>query len=221
MNTTIPLSHAKILLTNNPNVSKEKIVLFIPGISGDAFSERFQPVVDIALNAHLPIARVSAWESHESVQTHSYAYYQEAIKEVIQHLETLGYSEFVVIGKSFGGGLALSLHHPLITRKILWAPAIGFLEAETITSLQDTLLSKIDNLKNLAVSKEYLLQDTAKIFIIHGTADQVMSIDTSRQIVAEVPEITLAEIPNADHSFRTPSSEALLIAQTAEYLSLP
>ncbi len=139
---------------------------------------------------------------------------------MIQHLETLGYSEFVVIGKSFGEGLALSLHHPLITRKILWAPAIGFLEIETITSLRDMQLSKIDNLKNLAVSKEYLLQDTAKIFIIHGTADQVMSIDTSRQMVAEVPEITLAEIPNADHSFRTPSSETLLMDQTTEFLSL-
>lgn len=218
MDTNISLSRSEVLLTKIESSSNEVVVVFLPGISGKAFSERFQPLVNVSLEAGYPIARVSAWESEVDVQAQTYSYFQDAVAEVVDPFLGLGYTQVIAIGKSFGGGLVLSLHHKAIVKKILWAPAIGFTDTETVTRVKDVPLSEIDSLQGIQLSPDYVVADAATINIIHGTADTTFPMETSRKIVSAVVYGSLVEIPDADHSFKTPESERSLLEATRNFL---
>ena len=118
MEQKISLSKSEILLTTRDSFSKEVIVLFLPGISGQAFSPRFQPLVDVCGDVNLPIARMEAWTSESDVKTKTWTYFLEALDEVSEHLVGLGYKKIITVGKSFGGGLLLSYHNENIFRNI-------------------------------------------------------------------------------------------------------
>ncbi len=218
MDTTISLPKSELLLSKSDDSSKDTIVLFLPGISGKAFSERFQSVVDISLKNSYPIARMNAWESEVEVQQKTYSYYQSATVEAIEHLKTLGYEKIVAIGKSFGGGLFLSLHHDAIIKKILWAPALGFAQISTLEQLKDKVLSQVENLKEIKLSPEFLSSDNAKLCFIHGTEDAAIPISTSRAFALANPNADIVGVEGADHSFKTPESERKLNEATEQFL---
>lgn len=107
MNTNITLNSSELLITESGNTSKEAILLFLPGISGKAFSDRFQPLVDVSLESGYPIARLDAWNMEETVNDKTYAYMQGIVLEAITYLLSVGYKNIIGVGKSFGGGILL------------------------------------------------------------------------------------------------------------------
>ncbi len=218
MSTSISLPKSELLLSKSKNSSTDTIVLFLPGISGKAFSDRFQSVVDISLKTGYPIARMSAWESEADVQQKTYFHYQSAVIEALEHLHTLGYKKIIAIGKSFGGGLFLSLHHDAIIKKILWAPALGFAQVSTLEKLRNETLSQIENLKEIKLSPSFLSSDKAKLCFIHGTEDTAIPISTSRAFALANPNAHIVEVKGADHSFKTPESERELNEATEQFL---
>jgi len=215
MDTHITLNSSKLLLTNNEGSAKDTVVLFLPGISGKAHSKRFQPLVDITLGAGLPIARLDAWSGEESLQDKTYTQMQQLVTQAIEHLASLGYVQIIGVGKSFGGGLLLSMHNEALTKKILWAPAIGF---GMESALYATKLKEIADLKTIQVSPEFVRADAAKIYIVHGTADTAFPIETSREFIAHATAGQLVEVAGADHSFKAPESEAALLQATLNFL---
>ncbi len=218
MDKNITLSKSELLISKSDDSSKDTIVLFLPGISGKAFSERFKSVVDISLKTGYPIVRMSAWESEEDVQQKTYAYYQSTIVEAIEYFQTLGYSKIIAIGKSFGGGLLLSLHHDAIVKKILWAPAIGFSQITNIDNVKDKILSQIKNLKDIKLSTDFVSSDKAVLCFIHGTNDIAIPISTSRLFALANTNAQIIEIEGADHSFKSPESEQVLNEATEQFL---
>ncbi len=219
MHSNISLSKSELLLSKSLDSSKDTITLFLPGISGKAFSDRFQSVVDISLKVGYPIARMNAWED-ETVQQKTYAYYQSAIVETIEYLQTLGYTKIIAIGKSFGGGLFLSLHHDAIIKKILWAPALGFAQTSTLEQLKNEVLSHIGNLKEIKLSPDFISSDTAKLCFIHGTDDTAIPISTSKAFTLANSNAHIIEVAGADHSFKTPESERALNDATEQFLRI-
>ncbi len=195
------------------------MVLFLPGISGKAFSERFQPLVDVCVRLNLPIARLSAWEGEGEVQAKTWGYFQDAVDEAVRHLLQLGFTNIVAIGKSFGGGLLLSYHNPSISKKILWAPALGVGETDTLSHKRDMALSEVPFLLDLRLSKKFIHEDPAEICIIHGTKDEAIPLENSRTTVAAAQKGSLIEVPDADHSFKTPKEEQELMEATQQFLS--
>jgi len=212
------LSKSEILLTTDDSFLKEAIVLFLPGISGQAFSSRFQPLVDVCGDLKLSIARMEAWKNESEVKTKTWAHFLEALDEVSEHLVGLGYSKIIVVGKSFGGGLLLSYHHKNIYKKILWAPAIGMGEVGTFTKQKDVSLSEIQSLLDIKLDQNFVKEDPSEICIIHGTKDITIPLENSRHIVASAQHGTLIEIENADHSFKTPEEENRLMEATRNFL---
>jgi len=212
------LSKSEILLTTDDSFSKEVIVLFLPGISGQAFSPRFQPLVDECGELKLSIARMEAWKDVSDVKTKTWTHFLGALDEVFEYLVNLGYSKIITVGKSFGGGLLLSYHHKNIYKKILWAPAIGVGEVDTFTKQKDVSLSEIQSLLDIQLDQNFIKEDSSEICTIHGTKDTSIPLENSRHIVASAQHGTLIEIENADHSFKTPEEEGLLMEATRSFL---
>lgn len=218
MKSEIKLLNSYILLEGNDDCSKDAIVLFLPGVSGKAFSERFQPLVDLCKELNFPIARISAWDGVTDVNKGTWSQYHRALDEVIEHIPRLNYTKVIAVGKSFGGGLFLSYHHTCIEKKILWAPAIGVGKEEMFALYKNRVLAEIPSFLDIQMSEKFIREDLSAIYIIHGTKDTYVPIENSQKIINIAKNGDIAKIENADHSFSTPEEEKGLMDATRFFL---
>lgn len=204
------------LLLEQGEFADDIAVLFLPGISGGALSDRFAPLAQMVTGLGHTSVRMHAWEG--DVQTKTLKQLYSEMEASVEYLLHNGFEEIVLIGKSFGGGLVLAYEHPRITGKIMWAPAIGVSEKENISSLLTTQLKEIKNLLDIQMSFEDIQTDDALIAIIHGTTDSVIPLANSEKIIASATGGVLRVIEGADHSFKLPMYEEELLRTTKELL---
>ncbi len=213
---TISLSQSNIALTKDDTVLGSSIVVFIPGISGGAASSRFAPLVDVCLSAGYPIACVDMWKSEAEVLEKTPTQLLDALSEVFEYLQSLGYTDCIAVGKSLGAGLLLIHHHAMIRKKILWSPAVSVGDIDTFSQYADVKYADIHELMSL--NREHIENDQAEVCIIHGTADTIVPISNSRNIIQMTKDGKLVEIENATHSFKTPEEEESLMLATRTFL---
>lgn len=195
-------------------------VLFLPGITGGAFSDRFQPVVDACLKSGFAIARVSAWENAEDVEGRNLADIYKDIADVITYLYEHGYTRFFGVGKSFGGAVMLTIPSAYISKKVLWAPAIGVTEfGSNIDVHMTATLGTLHHLLDMRVDAAFLKEREMPMLIIHGTADNVIPFSNSEKIVSMLPNAKLVPIEGADHSYNDKEHEKAVIGATMEFLT--
>lgn len=217
MQKEVILSRSTLLL-DSPEQKVDQAVLFLPGISGGVFSSRFQPLVDMALSEGRAIARMGAWQDAEDVETKTLNDLHAAVEEALETLKGEGFETVTGIGKSFGGGLLLSYHTDMIVKKILWAPAIGVTDEGNIDDLKSAKLGEIAHLLDIKLSSSFVHADPAMVCIIHGTKDEVVPLENSRRAIEAATRGTLKVVEGADHSFKTPQEEHVLIEATRGFL---
>lgn len=207
-------------LVEKPDVPTTTAVVFLPGISGGALSERFQPVVDACLAAGYAIARVSAWENAEDIGQKNLSDIYRDLGEVTAYLHQQGYTQIFGIGKSFGGALMLTLPSVYITKKVLWAPAIGVSESSSnIDAYMSAALGSLKSSLDLSVDREYLSSQETPVLVIHGTADNVVPFSNSERIVSLLRHARLVSVEGADHSYTSKEHETLVIKETIDFLN--
>lgn len=102
---------------------------------------------------------------------------ETAVRVVLAVLDGLGYRQAALMGKSWGGGIALSLalaHPERVTKLILTAPA--FRELHELPNLQQPVL------------------------LTWAEDDPVIPISYAAQFAAAIPDCTLVTYPNGGHS---------------------
>lgn len=119
------------VLIETPTTTTNKAVIFLPGISGSVFSDRFLPIVEKCIGAGFSIARVSAWKDVQELQQKNLSQIYGDVNAVVTLLQHKGYTSIFAIGKSFGGAIVLTLPSSNITSRILWAPVIGVTESNS------------------------------------------------------------------------------------------
>ncbi len=195
-------------------------VVFLPGISGGAFSDRFQPLVEACLEAGFAIARVSAWKDAKDVEQRNLNGIYRDLGEVTTYLHAQGYSSLFGIGKSFGGAVMLTFPSTHIRRKVLWAPAIGVAEdGATIDAYMSAALGSLRSLLDLTVDRAYLEKKDTPALIIHGTADANIPFSNSERLVSMLPNARLLSIEGADHSYSEKKHEEAVILATVNFLT--
>lgn len=192
------------------------VLLFIPGVSGKGRSDRFAPVVALGLAHGVAVARVDMWDSIEELDTFALHEVLQRLDEVVNALLGEGFVHLIVVGKSFGGGLAIVYDHPAISQKIGWAPAFGVADEENIGEIHKRQLSTFESTREIHIGKDKLSAMEIPLGIVHGTADASIPLENSKEIIAAVSQGTLIEIPGADHSFKTAEHEAALIRATEQ-----
>ena len=219
------ISHSKVRIDMSESVGDTvggTIVLFLPGISGKALSDRFLPLVTMVNEMGYSIARMEAWKDAGDVNTMTLRFLQNEILAVIEYLKGEGYTCIYAIGKSFGGGLLLSLHHEVLVKKILWAPAYMVdkepREKGNMVEMGDEVFGNLQGDAGIVLSQDFVHEDSADLYIVHGTADTVMSLDNSQTIIALAHTGSLRILEGATHSFKTPEEERALMSATGEFL---
>lgn len=207
----------EILLEANFDI--DRVVIFLPGVSGQAHSRRFAPLAKISEETGYACARLKIWDDSEELENFSFKDIFSKLDELIEILKKQGFVDVVLVGKSFGGGVALLYNNDLITQKILWAPAIGVTVGEgNFVDYIDTKLIEIDNPLDITVDKEQLKGLNIPINIIHGDVDNIIPLHNSEQIVALCGG-TLEVISEAGHSFKEPAHEKALYEATKKFLN--
>ena len=206
-------------LLDTPIKPTETVAVFLPGISGGAFSDRFQPIADACLKAGFAIARIEAWKNADEVESKNLGDIYRDVGYVTTYLHHHGYTNIVGIGKSFGGAVMLLFPSVYITKMVLWAPAVGVVESgANIGAYTTATLGTLHSLLDLHVDKQILKQKGFPVLIIHGTADENIPFSNSEKIISMLPNAKLVSIEGADHSYKNKVHEDAVIKATMDFL---
>jgi dipeptidyl aminopeptidase/acylaminoacyl peptidase len=218
----IPGSKSSFLI-ENPEIKTNKAVIFLPGISGGAFSNRFQPLVIKGLSRGFAVVRINAWENPKDVAKKNLTDIRNDIKYVIEYLNQHNYSLISAIGKSFGGTILITLNGEMenIEKQVLWSPVIGIRDqGSNIDIYMTTTLSSLDTLQDMYIDNTYAKNKKIKTLIVHGDADENISISNSEKLVSMLPNAELFPIKDANHSFSDKQHEEILLQKTFDFLNL-
>ncbi|MFA6475946.1 MAG: hypothetical protein WCV68_00870 [Candidatus Paceibacterota bacterium] len=194
-------------------------VIFIPGVSGKAFSDKYKQLSDVCLRLGMDFLRVQSWDSVEELEKKSIRQIQEDVFQAIEFLRFKGYTKIFAIGKSLGGGILLTRNYPEITKMVLWAPVIGVADDKgNLNEKIDIVFSEISSLLEVLVDKNLLSNIKVPVKIIHGTKDNNVSIENSLRLASYLPDSNVEKINDMGHSVETPEQEKELVDDTVSFL---
>lgn len=172
-------------------------LLVIPGISSGSFGSPFDEVAD---GFDGGVVRVDAWDGTGELEEMTLADLHSLVQEGVELLKDDGCEFTAVLGKSFGGQLALTCPDVSFDCMVLWAPAVGVGE-DNVEKWRSTLLGQASTATDISIGDERLNDIDAEVSIFHGTEDEVVDIDNSRIIVDTVRNGELMEVEDTGHSF--------------------
>jgi pimeloyl-ACP methyl ester carboxylesterase len=209
-------------LFENPKTPTTKALIFLPGMSGEALSERFKPLADAGLDAGFTVVRLSAWQNGKDVARKNLADIHGDIAFVIGYLRERGYTSIAAVGKSFGGTVLLTLPQEIqlaITKRVLWSPAIGIKDnGSNVGTYLSEPLGSLQSLLDLYVDAAYLKAGSSPALIIHGNADDVVPVSNSVKLASVMPDARVFTIEGAGHSYSGKNHEQALIRATLDFL---
>jgi inorganic pyrophosphatase len=185
-------------------------VIFLPGASGGANSQRFKPFYDL-INKSFKIIPWDIWDSKSHLSKLKFESIFEGISDAINNSEC---DEIILVGKSFGGGIFLKYTHPKVIGKILWSPAFTFSDEENF-NLQHNL-EFYEKATNIKIN---LQKDKIPNYILHGTNDDVISHTNSQRICSKI-NATLLLINGANHSFSEIQHSNKLFEESSKLIQL-
>ncbi len=101
--------------------------------------------------------------------------------DIVKFFIKKGFKEIDVIGKSLGAGILLTYSNPLIKKMVLWAPAINLSKESNIKSILFKKFKSINSFWDIKINKEDLLKIRSKVFIIHGSNDNIVPFSNSEK----------------------------------------
>ena len=187
-------------------------IVLVPGISSGA--ELFD-MLEHSLN--FSSVRVEAWNDAEDLEEMNLSNLHELIDESIRLLKENGCESIGIVGKSFGGQLALT-SRPEVDFMILWAPAVGF-GKDNAEKWKSAQLKHAQTATDISIDEAFLKKIDSEVKILHGTKDKVVDIKNSKKICKALPECEFSEIEDVGHSFT--GKKSLLIEETVNFMSHP
>lgn len=176
-------------------------LLVIPGISSDPYESPFNEVVDYAKEMGFSVVRLNQWSSSEDLEDKTLKDMHDLIDRALEKLDEEGYNYIGVLGKSFGGQLALTYpHNERFDFMILWAPAVG-LEGDNVDKWISTPLGQASAATDISIDPSYLKNIDIPVKIIHGTDDEVVDLEVSEQLAQNLDKGELMRVEGGDHSF--------------------
>lgn len=199
-------------------ISTKKALLFIPGVSVKALSDRYKVFAQEGVRTGYAVLRYEFWKDGKELGEQSLESIQKTIDELITYLHQQGYTEIGLIGKSLGGLVALTCKNQAVKVNVLWAPAVAVSPKETFESYKKVLLKSIKKVTDITLSEETLKKIRTPTFIIHGTGDQDIALEYSKKVKEHLKKSELFTLEGADHSFT--GKEDILVSKTVEWLRL-
>lgn len=171
-------------------------LIVIPGLNSDTYESPFEEVIEYAKRMEFSVVRLDGEINVEDFEHKTLMDMHDLMDRAVEALEDHGCNQISVLGESFGGQLALTYpKNQLFEFMVLWRPMIG-LGQDNIEKWSSKPLGQVDTPLDICISNEKLSNLSVPVKVIHGTEDEVVSIDNSRNLVEALPRAKLAEIDN-------------------------
>lgn len=181
-----------------PGESTKQGVLILPGAGHGPFGDIFDQTAKAIADAGYPVVRFETWTDSDDLDAKGVEDFQNELQAEVEFLRDQGCTDVTLVGKSFGGRLALDFLTDQVERMVLWAPAVPFEDGEP--RIMDTTAADID----------------LPIRILQGDEDEVMLLENSQSLVEELPAGELVELPGEDHGFQATREQ--IVDETLAFL---
>ncbi len=194
------------------------IALFLPGLSGKPFNQRFDFIANACDDSCVSFFRFNCWESSTELSKKTLSELLLVLDDVLFFLSEEGFKRIFLIGKSFGGELALLSNNHLISGLILIAPAIGVSSNFNLVEFANKKISEINVCADVKVDKEFLSKISVPVLIIHGAVDPSVPLENSQKLVSFLKRGELFVVEEADHSFMEKDARTYARLSMKEFL---
>ena len=200
-------------------LNSNKAVILLPGVSGNALTdERYNKLGATLVNANFALLRFDVWKSEVELERLTISEIYDILNQAFSFLQSKGFTEISMVGKSFGAGLLLPYVNIDIKRLVLWAPAIKYMTDSNFIFAKEAKLQNFQHLSDIKINKRDLYHINYPILILHGTKDEFVTFSNSQKIVYDNKKIKLKPIEGADHSYSNENWLNLIIQETINFL---
>lgn len=197
-----------------PEGGSDRGVVVRPGANHGPYGDIFDQFARAAADGGFGCLRFESWNDEHPIGEKSIRELHDELDAAVDFLYDAGCTDVSLVGKSFGGGMALTYVPDAIDRMVLWAPAAKLGEESNVFEEVDTALEDRD----LPVIDETLLGEIdAATLLLVGSADETVSLGEARTIVDALPEAELSVLDGADHSF-TGAVQDRVVSETVAFL---
>lgn len=196
------------------NIQKDSVII-LPWISGGIMNERFTPFQQKAIWKGYDFIRFNAWEDIDHLRDQSYWEIHQEFQNTLDRVK----GKVHIIGKSFWWWITLKQRHPKIKSMVLLAPAIWIWEEwQDYFRGVPNFQKQVTDLNILQTSKKSLQELNLPVHIIHGTNDQTIPLQNSKDLLKQLGKWSLYELDWWDHSFRDKNHEQELIEEAFRFI---
>ena len=198
-------------------VDHDRLMLFLPGISGSAMSERFRYLEEIGVHSGYSMVRMDF--QFQQCKDESLAI-KDCITDILAVIEYLrrrdinSAKDIIVIAKSFGA----LVYHLLdeegidVSKAILLAPYIRITDVNN-----DFLSTPIKDLKDNEIHLYSGLLKEIPTLIFHGLKDNVIDIEQSEKITQLKTNYILEKV-NTGHGFDEVETHNIVVKKSLKFL---
>ncbi len=204
-------------ILHEPENRSNKAIFLIPGVSGKSLTDRYDDLAKVFVENGFAFLRYESWKNADELEDMNINIMHKEIDDVIEFLKQKDYDKIGIVGKSFGGGMALGYRNLSIKSMVLWAPAIGVSEKGNFDSVTNTFFKEFKQGLDIKLSKDFLSELKIPILIIGGTNDNVVDLKESEEKVKILDNAELFVVEGADHSYKTPEHKKIVIEKTVEF----
>jgi len=201
---------------NVPDEPSSVGVLVLPGGGHGPYGGIFDRFSEEAAEAGMHVLRYQSWSGPLEFQNKTYGMVHEEMDAAVGRLQAEGCETIYLVGKSFGGGVALTYVPAAVDRMVLWSPAMRVAEG---ASLEDVIDVVLQDLEEPPLSPEALTDIDVPVGVVQGDADEVQLPRFTDEVVDGIPQGELIEVEGLDHSYSDREWGQHVTELTLEYLT--
>lgn len=191
-------------------------VVLLPGGNHGPYGDVFDRLTRTLAAHGIALLRYESWGESDGLEDAHAKTNEDLFAELdaaVEQLRERGYPRISVIGKSFGGRIALRHVPDSVDELVLWAPAV-FLEDGRVREQVD----HPDDAGPPLIDTKTLTTHDLPIEILQGDED-VIPLENAHELVDALPNGRVHVIQGADHSFVGGDPEDETIETTIELLT--
>lgn len=199
-----------------PEESTDHAVLLLPGANHGPYGDVFDRLADALTDAGGALLRYETWGDDpdlDDLDDKSDAALFAEYEAAVARLRAAGYDHVTVLGKSFGGRIAL--RHPVagVDRLVLWAPAAFLAGGEVVETLDHP-----DDITPPTIEPAALEAHDLRVDILQGD-DDAIPVENAHELAERLPEAHVHVVAGADHSFVGGAPEVETVETTVRLLT--
>lgn len=200
---------------DRPEEESDRGIIVRPGMRHGPYGDIFDRFARTAAQNGFHCLRFEAWDDdRHPLGERTLRDMHADLDAAVDLLRDEGCTDISLVGKSFGGGMALTYVPDTVGRVVLWAPAIVIEDESNLEEIIDKQFKERDH---PIIDTDDLERINVPVRILVGSEDETISIDEVETITSALPEATYSVYDGMDHSF-TGTVEADVVDETIAFI---